>query len=139
MRRTEPQTNRTLLLGGPAFIIFWSFVIFHKFPWSAVILFIFMELIFYTLFIGCLVKLKEKYLAWKERRRRNRPQTVLARLENNLDHYDIVSTKDECIICLDSLDFAIQLKCGHVYHRHCIDRMIQYNIHLCPLCRAEMV
>lgn len=121
------------------FIIVSSFIIYHKLHWSSILIIIFGELFLTTLIIGSYLRLREFYLNWREMRRETRPQRVLVNLERNLNSYVIIHLKEDCIICLEELYGAIQLKCGHIYHRYCIDQMIEYNIHLCPLCREEMV
>jgi hypothetical protein len=112
-----------------------SFIIYHKFNWSIIIVIIFGELFL----LGSFLSLIKKYKQWRERRIRERPQRVLTNLERNLNNHNIIHLKEDCIICLEELEGAIKLKCGHIYHRHCINQMIEYSIHLCPLCRQEMV
>lgn len=57
---------------------------------------------------------------------------------------------DSCIICYtDPLSAApvIELKCGHIYHLHCVKRILEngwvgpritFNFTLCPMCKEPM-
>ena len=55
--------------------------------------------------------------------------------------YDLVNTLgEECIICLNTLDknhTATLLKCGHVYHSHCIYSWFLKK-RVCPICDIEI-
>uniref|UniRef100_A0A6C0ELL0 RING-type domain-containing protein n=1 Tax=viral metagenome TaxID=1070528 RepID=A0A6C0ELL0_9ZZZZ len=51
----------------------------------------------------------------------------------------IVDLSDECIICNGPKNSGLQiLRCGHVYHFHCIQNWFRVNPNNhCPLCRRE--
>ena len=55
--------------------------------------------------------------------------------------YDLVNTLgEECIICLNTLEKnhkATLLKCGHVYHSHCIYSWFMKK-KVCPICDIEI-
>ena len=41
----------------------------------------------------------------------------------------------ECPICYEDMPVPTHLKCGHAFHRHCIDRWAEEHC-TCPYCRA---
>lgn len=47
----------------------------------------------------------------------------------------------ECSICLSNDEFTykswVELKCGHCFHRHCIDLWLE-NHRTCPICIQEV-
>ena len=46
--------------------------------------------------------------------------------------------EDECSICLEA-ESDVVTRCGHVYHRGCIEKHIDANaLAVCPLCRAAV-
>ena len=52
---------------------------------------------------------------------------------------DIDNINQECCtICLDKPDKAIQLKCGHVFHKECIHKWLPKN-KTCPNCRELII
>lgn len=113
------QISLKSYLYGMLFIIGTSFIIYHTLHWSVIILIIFVEFFITLLIIESFLRLREFYQIWRERRRQNRPQRVLIRLERNLNNHVIIHLKEECIICLEELVGAIQLKCGpfsFIYH-----------------------
>ena len=54
---------------------------------------------------------------------------------------------DKCVICLDNYEHGTYkrvLKCGHVFHKKCVDRwyckLSEYDKELtCPICRKKVV
>lgn len=55
----------------------------------------------------------------------------------NIKRLDKRST---CSICLDLIDTAYTLSCGHIFHSHCIRGLVYlYLDSKCPLCRVENV
>ena len=140
MREFIQSRHRLFACWIPLTIIWMNLIwMIPRYKWSLIFMIIMTQLFIYSLILGLCLSIYEKIQEWRERRRRERPQRVLTSLEKNLNKHPIICVKDECMICLDPLDYAIKLECNHIYHRHCIDRMIEYQIHLCPLCRAEMV
>ena len=135
----ERRTFKFIGLVMPGIIIFLNISIFHKtLHWSSILALIIIELFVYSFIVGCVIKLVEKYREWRENRNRTRPERIVCSFEQNIGKKQILNLKDECIICLEPLDGAIELKCSHIYHRHCIDQMMEYKIITCPLCRADM-
>jgi hypothetical protein len=66
---------------------------------------------------------------------------VLASRMEEMDLVDGAADKDECAICLDSIDDtdARNLPCRHVYHRECIKSLRERGVNdLCPECRAPL-
>ena len=50
-------------------------------------------------------------------------------------------SSDECAICLEPLSSATRkkLKCGHVYHRKCVTKLLDRGVtQTCPTCRAAL-
>tara|TARA_Y100000996_G_C22156108_1_gene492533 strand:- start:150 stop:545 length:396 start_codon:yes stop_codon:yes gene_type:complete len=48
---------------------------------------------------------------------------------------------DECPICIEQFkgnDELYQLKCGHIFHTHCITEWININ-NICPTCRNTVI
>jgi hypothetical protein len=43
----------------------------------------------------------------------------------------------ECDICCEIIDNENKLKCGHIFHKKCIDEWIHHS-NTCPLCRREI-
>ena len=45
-----------------------------------------------------------------------------------------------CTICFDSLTAAnvFELECGHVFHTHCLVKLIKSRNRKCPLCRHRI-
>jgi len=60
----------------------------------------------------------------------------------DIDEY-IVETKFpgyECLICLDEFNQGqqiIMIKCGHIYHKNCIDKWFLKK-KTCPLCDEQL-
>jgi hypothetical protein len=46
------------------------------------------------------------------------------------------SSQKECTICADEIINGIQLKCGHVYHKNCIESWLKIK-NKCPLCNQN--
>ena len=46
---------------------------------------------------------------------------------------------EECVICMDCDTNLLEFKCGHKFHRHCIEEWIFNNKYSCPCCRAFIV
>jgi hypothetical protein len=46
---------------------------------------------------------------------------------------------DKCGICLENNYRWLKLKCGHIFHTHCLKKLEIYSptVKKCPLCRAE--
>ena len=50
---------------------------------------------------------------------------------------DIVNINhDNCSICLDEPEQCSQLKCGHIFHKKCINKWFQSS-KTCPVCRRD--
>ena len=45
---------------------------------------------------------------------------------------------EACTICLEEPDECIQLKCGHIFHKECINKWLPKN-KTCPNCRKIMI
>ena len=47
----------------------------------------------------------------------------------------------ECSICLENIklneDINI-LKCGHLFHYKCIERLVDHHLNCCPNCRCDL-
>ena len=81
----------------------------------------------------------ERYGEWRQQRRLTAVGRKLNKIETLLKCHKIITNEDDCVICLEELHYAIELKCGHMFHRHCMDQLIEYRFTICPLCRAEIV
>ncbi|KAF9948626.1 hypothetical protein BGZ72_009487 [Mortierella alpina] len=44
----------------------------------------------------------------------------------------------KCVICLDFMETAAMMKCGHVVCRECVLRIMSSNSRSCPICRAPL-
>ncbi len=55
-------------------------------------------------------------------------------IQNSLDEI-IISF--ECSICMEQSNEGVLLKCGHTYHKTCIEKW-RKNKSTCPLCRVEI-
>lgn len=42
-----------------------------------------------------------------------------------------------CIICLEEINKAKKLKCGHAFHLNCLRRWLEENV-ACPTCRENI-
>lgn len=139
----EPNTttaNMLIRLGIPCFIIFMNIVFLsHNTLWFTLITLIMIQLFLYLSCFTCILYFKEKYEKWRHRRRITRHIRQRTKIQKNLNNSIIYNFKEECIICLEPLEGAIKLKCNHIYHRHCLDQMLEYNILTCPLCRADIL
>jgi|LauGreDrversion4_2_1035121.scaffolds.fasta_scaffold1015157_1 hypothetical protein len=73
-------------------------------------------------------------------------------LRNVLGKFQKIKTTDpiihdKCVICLDKYEYGTYkrvLKCGHVFHKKCVDRwfckLTEYDKDLtCPICRKKVV
>ena len=123
IRRNEISLKTTTIV-IPLIIIMFNFVIFHNFQISFIILFIMGELFIYTLIIGIFFQIKEWWLNRHRRRNMNYGTNMdLDYIQNILNNYKIIyNENDECVICLEILEYSIVLKCNHVFHRHCLDQ-----------------
>ena len=126
-------------IGIPSLIIITNLIIFYKKNLFFLIIIIFINLFIYISLYSCCILLKLKYDQWREERYFTRNIRLRKKIEKKINKAVIYNFKDDCIICLEQLDSSIILTCGHIYHKHCVDQMIEYNILTCPLCREEMV
>ncbi len=118
----------------PLMIIFISMMIFEQYAILTIVLIILLELFIYVICAVCLFKCLEMC---KQRRNREISTNEL-QVDINLNSKEILNLNEECMICLEILEKGIQLDCHHVYHRECIDKLLEYNIVTCPLCRADI-
>nr|QFG74061.1 MAG: hypothetical protein [Megaviridae environmental sample] len=44
-----------------------------------------------------------------------------------------------CAICLEQDKNMVSLKCNHMFHKKCINDLINNNIIFCPLCRSKFI
>lgn len=44
----------------------------------------------------------------------------------------------KCVVCLDFMETAAMMKCGHVVCRECLLRIMSSNSRSCPICRAPL-
>ncbi|KAF9941648.1 hypothetical protein BGZ75_003479 [Mortierella antarctica] len=44
----------------------------------------------------------------------------------------------KCVVCLDFMETAAMMKCGHVVCRECVLRIMSSNLRSCPICRAPL-
>ncbi|ONK67478.1 uncharacterized protein A4U43_C05F470 [Asparagus officinalis] len=44
-----------------------------------------------------------------------------------------------CLSCVEEGEEVRELRCGHVFHRECLDGWIEFGRVTCPLCRAALV
>lgn len=135
------EWRRILKLGFPLFIIFYSSILFplEKIHWVIVISLIIIQLFLYICLFRLYFWFKHRYERWNHRRNINKNVRIRRKIQKMINKSKIVHFKEDCIICLEVLDGSIILKCGHIYHRHCLDQMLEYNIILCPLCRSNLV
>jgi len=58
-----------------------------------------------------------------------------------MDDSYIIDMYDECCICLDNLiDNINTIKCGHKFHKHCIETWFKTsNSVKCPLCQKKIL
>jgi GABA(A) receptor-associated protein len=77
---------------------------------------------------------------------RTNPITDFSSTDRDMDSIERSSFKggkifvgDSCSICLEKYDFTndelVSLKCGHVWHKHCIDEYVKKE---CPLCKIKL-
>ncbi|KPP57201.1 hypothetical protein Z043_125098, partial [Scleropages formosus] len=52
---------------------------------------------------------------------------------------DFLKDHLKCSICLDMFDDPVTTYCGHSFCKSCLDRHLQYNDSVCPLCKAFCV
>lgn len=51
------------------------------------------------------------------------------------------SNKDICCIChefMDNINSGSLIKCNHIFHVHCLQKLVNSKIYTCPLCRCEI-
>lgn len=95
--------------------------------------------------ISCIVvyMCKEWAEQWNGNRRETRRQMRLTnkirRLDKQFNNSHMVKSQDNCTICLEELINGIELTCGHIFHKECLQEMITYAIFECPLCRMGIV
>jgi hypothetical protein len=49
--------------------------------------------------------------------------------------------KEQCSICLEMYQIGLykrNLKCGHSFHKKCIDKWINFSKSSCPICRKNL-
>ena len=54
---------------------------------------------------------------------------------------DLLKCKSSCPVCLEKFkdnEFKRELKCGHVFHKKCIDKWIKHQ-NSCPICRKQCI
>lgn len=79
----------------------------------------------------------------------NEPKKILCKdIQSQLGGYkkikiddDLIKCKSSCPICLDNYkdnEFKRELKCGHTYHKKCIDKWIKHK-NTCPICRKKCI
>src|SRR5207244_1862347 len=58
------------------------------------------------------------------------------RIERNLKNFPIVHLVEEdyCAICRVEMPSGLQLKCGHVFHKECLQMCLTNFVYKCPLC-----
>ncbi|CAN1344913.1 E3 ubiquitin-protein ligase RHA2B [Linum perenne] len=57
-------------------------------------------------------------------------------------HYYSAAAAAECSVCLADFakgDAVRKLRCGHCFHRSCVDRWFEELVMTCPLCRSGVV
>ena len=54
-----------------------------------------------------------------------------------IEMVEIVSS-EKCTICLEDCKTAVKMKCGHIFHEHCIDTWLEEST-TCPLCRRDLI
>ena len=64
----------------------------------------------------------------------------LLEILNNIEHETIEysSVHEPCSICIEDfkpIDIICKTKCGHIYHKKCIDEWHTIN-NTCPICRT---
>jgi E3 ubiquitin-protein ligase synoviolin len=55
-------------------------------------------------------------------------------LQNEANRVGVDTT---CIICLEEMNVAKKLRCGHIFHLSCLRRWIEQNVQ-CPTCRTQI-
>jgi len=61
-------------------------------------------------------------------------------LEMNSVELEVDNRSDDCVICFDDYEInktARRLRCGHVFHKNCIDEWFTRSS-VCPLCKTDM-
>ncbi len=71
---------------------------------------------------------------------------VVWMLKNQVSYDEVLLVKetniingDDCSICLEKINKGLVFKCGHIYHKKCIDTHIELNNSKCPLCRRDLI
>ena len=64
-------------------------------------------------------------------------------LNNSYDYFPDLETSEntDCSVCLEKMnhgDNIIQLICGHIYHKDCVDGWL-LNHNTCPNCRKSII
>tara|TARA_A100001015_G_C15003490_1_gene719619 strand:- start:337 stop:816 length:480 start_codon:yes stop_codon:yes gene_type:complete len=67
----------------------------------------------------------------KNFKKKNEPKIIIYSQYNNSFNDD-----NMCSICLENLEKnLVQLKCGHIFHKNCIDTWYKSQKNTCPICR----
>jgi len=119
----------------PSLIILYNALFLsHKSVFLFIIIII-SQLIMYILIVIFSLWIGRRYKKWQ-----NDPIRQYQNKIKKLNQLQIIHKENkDCVICLETLDFCIQLPCSHLYHRHCIDQLMEHNHDLCPLCRSNIV
>lgn len=59
----------------------------------------------------------------------------------NTHNYEPTTLESECAVCLCKVqeeDEIEMLRCGHMYHKDCLDKWVGFKNHTCPLCRESL-
>lgn len=62
-------------------------------------------------------------------------------LEEVVFHTPSMIKNKECPICLETIRLYSRIKsppCMHGFHSTCMDNVVQYGFHNCPICRASL-
>jgi len=68
------------------------------------------------------------------------PETILPKYRLIKKDDKLIKDEEKCVICLDNYkvnEYKRELKCGHVFHKKCIDKWFKKRSDnkSCPLCR----
>ncbi|KAG0202804.1 hypothetical protein BGX28_004785 [Mortierella sp. GBA30] len=44
----------------------------------------------------------------------------------------------KCVVCMDFMEMAAMMRCGHVVCRECVLRIMSSHSRSCPICRAPL-
>lgn len=129
-------------------------IIFLKNIYMVISVFI-IQLFIFSLILRGIYFLIEKYKIWLQHDTIHSISTIHVQSEPqqefiSIDIYEHINNflnkcsiieklEEDCIICLEKMSFGVQLQCNHIFHRHCLDQLIEYEYIKCPLCRANIV